>query len=174
VDERQAQASVLIRAPRVGDGDDLAHCWMDAATHYASLAPDLFRVPEAEGLAQWLEAESLNGDGEDSLMRVAEHDGHAVGFVTAAIERPAEDAARQFVRDVGRVRLVVQALVVQAAYRRRGIGAQLMLAAEEWGRGRGADIALLDAYVRSDLSVPFYEGRMGYSRRALRFRKTLA
>lgn len=45
--------------------------------------------------------------------------------------------------------------------------------AEEWGRERGAVIALLDTYVGSEVSVPFYEQRMGYARRALRFKKRL-
>jgi len=48
-----------------------------------------------------------------------------------------------------------------------------MDAAEEWGRSNGAAIALLDTYVGSPVSVPFYEQRMGYERRALYFRKTL-
>ncbi len=44
---------------------------------------------------------------------------------------------------------------------------------EEWAGDRGASIVLLDTYIGSDLSVPFYEQRMGYSRRAVRFSKTL-
>ncbi len=47
-----------------------------------------------------------------------------------------------------------------------------MEAAERWGRGRGAAIALLDTY-DSPLSVPFYERHLGYSRRAVRLRKDL-
>jgi hypothetical protein len=46
-----------------------------------------------------------------------------------------------------------------------------MEAVEEWARSRGAVIGLLDTYIESPLSVPFYEQGMGYSRRALRFRK---
>ena len=46
-------------------------------------------------------------------------------------------------------------------------------AGEEWGRGRGTAIAVLDTYVDSPVSVPFYEQRMGYSRQELRFRKWL-
>ncbi len=30
---------------------------------------------------------------------------------------------------------------------------------------------LIDTYIESELSVPFYERRMGYKRRAVRFRK---
>jgi hypothetical protein len=39
-----------------------------------------------------------------------------------------------------------------------------MEAVEEWARSRGAVIALVDTYIKSPLSMPFYEQRMGYSR----------
>jgi GNAT superfamily N-acetyltransferase len=110
---------------------------------------------------------------EDVYALVAEKDRQVVGFITAAIERPVENAAGQLLRDSGRVRVVIHALVVQEAHRRQGIGTRLMEAVEEWARSRGAVIALVDTYIESPLSVPFYEQRMGYSRRALRFRKEI-
>ena len=70
--------------------------------------------------------------------------------------------------------MVIHALIVQEAYRHQGVGTRLMQAAEEWGRSKGAVIALLDAYINSPLSVPFCEEHLGYSRRALRFRKRLS
>jgi GNAT superfamily N-acetyltransferase len=164
---------VLIRAPRAGDGDGLARCWLDAAAYYATLNRDLFQVPEADGLAQRLEEWLLSIASEDAHTLVAEKDAQVVGFITAVVERPVENAAGQLLRDLGRVRVVIHALVVQEAHRRQGIGTRLMEAAEEWARGRGAVVALLDTYIGSPLSVPYYEQRMGYSRRALRFRKEL-
>ena len=165
--------AVLIRAPRAGDGDGVARSWLDAGAYYATLNPDLFQIPQADGLAQRLEEWLLSITAEDAHALVAEKDGQVVGFITAAVERPVENAAGQVLRDLGRVRLVIHALVVQEAHRRQGIGTRLMEAAEEWARGRGAVIALVDTYIESPLSVPFYEKRMGYSRRALRFRKEL-
>jgi GNAT superfamily N-acetyltransferase len=164
---------VLIRPPHAGDGDGLARSWLDAGAYYAAINPDLFQIPQADGLAPRLEEWLLSITSEDACALVAEKDGQVVGFLTAAVERPVENAARQFLRDLGRVRVVIHALVIQEAYRRQGIGTRLMEAAEEWARGRGAVFALVDTYVGSPLSVPFYERHMGYSRRALRFRKTL-
>jgi GNAT superfamily N-acetyltransferase len=164
---------VLIRAPRAGDGDGFARSWLDAGAYYAHLNPALFQVPEADGLAQRLEERLLSIASEDAHALVAEKDGQVVGFVTAAVERPVENAAGQLLRDLGRVRVVIHALVVQEAHRRQGIGTKLMQAAEAWAGGRGAVIALVDTYVGSPLSVPFYETRLGYSRRILRFRKEL-
>ena len=166
-------AAVILRAPRAGDGDGLARSWLDAGADYATLNPDLFQIPQADGLAQRLEEWLLSITSEEAHALVAEKDGQVVGFVTAAVERPVENAAGQLLRDLGRVRVVIHALIVQEAHRRQGTGTRLMEAAEEWARGRGAVIALLDTYIESSLSVPFYEQRMGYSRRTLRFRKEL-
>jgi GNAT superfamily N-acetyltransferase len=157
----------------VGDGEGLARCWLDVAAYYAKLNPELFQIPDADGLAQVCEDWLLNVGGETTHSLVAEIKGQVVGFVSATMHPPIEQAARQFVRDAGLTRLVIDALVVQEAYWRHGIGRRLMDAAEEWGRIRGAAIALLDTYVGSPVSVPFYEQRMGYKRRALHFRKTL-
>jgi hypothetical protein len=48
-----------------------------------------------------------------------------------------------------------------------------MRAAESWGRDRGARVARLGTYAHSPVSVPFYENRMGYQRRAIIFQKKL-
>lgn len=165
---------VLVRPPRPGDGDGLARSWIDAGEYYTSVDPECFQIPESAGLANWLEEWALKVTSEDACMLVAEVDGQAVGLVWAVVEQPIPNAARQFVRDVGLIRLMIHALVVQRAYWRRGIGTRLMQYAEAWGRSQGAEIALLDTYVGSDVSVPFYERRMGYHRRALRFVKTLS
>jgi GNAT superfamily N-acetyltransferase len=168
------QADVLIRVPRVGDGADLARVWLDTATYYARLDPELFQIPDTDELAQWCEDSALKGASENTHVLVAEHNGQVVGFISATVHPPLEDAAHQIVQDVGLTRLVIDALAVQQADWRRGIGGQLMDAIEDWGRSRGAVIALLDTYIASPVSVPFYEQRMGYRRRALYFRKTLA
>jgi GNAT superfamily N-acetyltransferase len=169
----QEQADIVVRTPLVGDGEGLARCWLDTAAYYAKLNPELFQIPDTDGLAQGCEDWLLNAGGETTLSLVAEKNGQVVGFVSAIVHPPHEQAAHQFVRDVGLTRLLIDALVVQEAYWRHGIGRKLMGAAEEWGRARGAAIALLDTYIGSPVSVPFYEQRMGYERRALHFRKTL-
>jgi GNAT superfamily N-acetyltransferase len=96
-----------------------------------------------------------------------------VGDVAARLEHPTEDAARQLLRDLGRVRLHVDALGVTEAYRRRGVGARLLHAVEAWGRGKGAVRSVLTTYHASPLSVPFYEQGMGYQRRSIVFEKRL-
>ena len=161
-----------IRSPRTGDGAGLARSWLDAGKYYNQLAPDIFQIPEEEGLAAWFE-EGLLKTPSDELYLVADYSGQAVGFIEAAIDPPLPSAARQFVRDLAYFRLNIHVLVVQQAYWRHGIGKHLIVAAEEWGRNGGARIAFLDTFIDSPVSIPFYERRMGYQRRSIRFQKLL-
>lgn len=166
-------SDIRIRPPQSGDGDGLAHVWMDAANYYVRLSPEYFVIPQTDGLAAWLDR-ILSVTSDDELALVADDDGKPVGFLVARIRRPGEDAASHFVREMTQVRLMIEGLDVARDYWRRGIGTRLMEDAEDWGRGRGAVVALLDTYLGSPVSVPFYEAHLGYRRRALRFRKTLA
>jgi GNAT superfamily N-acetyltransferase len=137
------------------------------------LDPDVGQVPDADGLEDWFEQSLAEPRPAGGLWLVAEHEGQVAGFVQGTVEPPRADARWQLQRDLARHRLIIGALAVRAASRRSGVGTALMLAIEEAGRQQDAAVALLDTNVRSDLSVPFYEGRMAYSRRALIFRKAL-
>jgi GNAT superfamily N-acetyltransferase len=124
--------SVAVRPARPSDATDLARNWIDVAQHYAELDADAFRVPAADGLVEWLEELLRRPRSEDAVWLVAEVDGRVAGDVSAHLEQPAEDADRQSLRDLGRVRMYVDALGITEAYRRRGVGARLMGAVEEW------------------------------------------
>jgi ribosomal protein S18 acetylase RimI-like enzyme len=76
------------------------------------------------------------------------------------------------VREVGVRRLSVDALAVAERFRRQGVGRMLMEAAERWGRRRGAELVVLDTWIDSPLSVPFYDA-LGYRRRQIKFDKPL-
>jgi GNAT superfamily N-acetyltransferase len=114
--------SLVVRPAQPSDAADLARNWVDAAQHYAELDADAFQVPSADGLVAWFEKLLQRPRSEDAVWLVAEVDGRVVGDVAARLERPTEDAARQLLRDLGRVRLYVDALGVEEAYRRRGVG----------------------------------------------------
>ena len=161
---------VTIRAPRPGDGAGMARVWLSAAAYYAGLDPAHFQVPPAEG--ESFEA-SFGTGGEDELMLVADLDGQLAGWLTARIEHPAPGAARQMTREHGWTRLHIDALLVDQAAWHQGLGTALLTAAEDWGRGRGAQVVRLDTYADSPVSVPFYERHMGYRRRAVVFQKPL-
>ena len=164
--------SATVRPARPGDGAAIAQVWLSAAAYYADLDPAHFQVPRAEGLAQGWEDE-LGQEDLASLRLVAEADGSVIGWLSARIEMPEAGAAIQLTREHGWTRLVVDALIVDRGHWRQGAGTALLEAAEAWGRDRGAQVARLDTYAHSPVSVPFYEDRMGYQRRSIVFQKQL-
>jgi GNAT superfamily N-acetyltransferase len=164
--------SVTVRPGRPGDGAGISRAWLSAATYYSGLDPEHFQVPRAEGLAEHWDSE-FTRQHDDSLHLVAELDGQVVGWLWARIQPPGPNASAQLVREHGWTRLEIASLIVDRDYWRSGAGTALLEAAEAWGRTRGAQVATLDTYAHSPVSVPFYEDHMGYQRRAIVFQKRL-
>lgn len=146
---------------------------MDAGRNFVMVDPRTLKLPEADGLTEWFEESLTRPRSPESLWLVAESAGEIAGFVNGTIEPARDDAHWQLVRDLGRPRLMVGVLAVAEGARRTGVGTALMNAIESAARDLGAVVSLLDTNLRSPLSVPFYENRMGYQRRAVIFRKEL-
>lgn len=162
---------ITVRAPRRGDGAAIADVLLDSARYYVELAPDDFRVPDRDGLAEFCEPDRHESDGTLSL--VAELDGELVGHLEAVLEPPAESARFQMLPDLARTRLFINLLAVDSRSWRRGVGRALVDAAESWARERGATVSRLETYLNSPVSLPFWEG-MGYRRRSVKLFKPLA
>ena len=96
---------------------------------------------------------------------VAETAGRVVGLMHV-FARPAFENRRE---------AVVQAIVVDAAFRRFGVGRELMAAAENWGRGRGCRSVVLSSNTARAPAHAFYAA-LGYrvSATSLVLRKELA
>ena len=129
-------------------------------------------MPHAEGLAESWDSQFAR-PGDDSLNLVAELGGQVVGWLWARIEPPGQNASAQLTREHGWTRLVVDSLIVDRDHWRGGAGTALLEAAEAWGLEHGAQVATLDTYAYSPVSVPFYEDHMGYQRRSIVFQKRL-
>jgi GNAT superfamily N-acetyltransferase len=164
--------TVSVRDPRPGDGRGIERLWLSAAVYYASLDPALFQVPSAEALADLFET-AIGRGGGDVLQLVAELDGHVVGWLSARVQQPDQDARVELARERGWTRLLVEVLIVDGAQWRRGTGTALLERAESWGRGKGAEVVRLGTFARSPVAVGFYEQHMGYARRAIIFQKWL-
>jgi GNAT superfamily N-acetyltransferase len=162
---------VTIRPARAGDGASLADAWIEFGREYAALDPVHFRVPEDH--EEWVESDLEVERGDDDLWLVAKRDERLVGYVQAKIDRPAEDADRQILRDLCEPILKVTALLVVEDQRRMGVGTALMRAVEDWAKSRGATRAFLNTYRGSPTAVPFYEKRMSYQPKSLGFWKQL-
>jgi GNAT superfamily N-acetyltransferase len=164
--------TVTVRSARSGDGAGISRAWLSAGAYYANLDPEHFQVPHTEGLAERLDNQ-FNQHDDDSLQLVAELDGQVVGWLWARIERPGQNASAQLTREHGWTRLAVASLIVDSDHWRGGAGTALLGEAEAWGRAHGAEVATLDTYAYSPVSVPFYEDHMGYERRSILFQKRL-
>jgi GNAT superfamily N-acetyltransferase len=164
---------IVLRPAQPGDGNDLARGWIETAKYYAALDPQAYQVPEPDGLAAWFETLLRKPRSKETIWLVAEVDGRVVGNVEARLERPIDSAPRQLLRHLGERRVVVDALGVEEPYRRRGVATRLMQAIEGWARERGATLVSLETDLASPLSMPFYERRMAYHKRAVIFQKHL-
>ena len=169
---RQAAMTVTIRAARPGDGDAIARVWLSAAAYYADLDPAHFQLPSGMALAGVFDNAITDG-GADAMQLVAELDGRVVGWLSARVAQPDENAAVELAREHGWTRLLVEVLIVDGGQWRQGTGTALLEQAESWGRGKGATVARLGTYAHSPVAVPFYEEHMGYTRRAIIFQKEL-
>ena len=164
---------MTVREYREGDAAAIVRISRENARFHAALAPDYFRVPDEEGFAELIENDAEWREAPDNLALVAEVDGEVAGYLEASVHPPLGSATWQAQRDLGEIRMTVNFVGTADAFKRRGVATSLVEAAEEWGRSKGAVAAICDTYVDSPLSIPFWERRMGYTRRAVVLRKPL-
>jgi ribosomal protein S18 acetylase RimI-like enzyme len=163
--------TIRIRPARPGDGRELADLHRDTSASLHDLDPSRFRLPDSDGMSAWIDGD-LATAGEDWICLVAEEDGHIVGQVEAKLHPPMDSARYQTRTDLGDVRGEVNSLGVRSTHRRRGIGRALMTEAEEWLKTRGARVILLDTFLASPESIPFYDA-IGYNRTSVVFEKRI-
>jgi GNAT superfamily N-acetyltransferase len=152
----------------------MARAWCDAGRFYVDVNPGDFQVPDEDGLVDWLECgvEAMESD-RDLALLVAEGSDDVIGWVGARLVTPVSDARWQLQRELATTRLIIDAVVVGEEHRGSGAGVDLVLAAERWGRGKGATVAVADGNWASGVVPRFYETRLGYRRRSLSLRKSL-
>jgi ribosomal protein S18 acetylase RimI-like enzyme len=158
-----------IRPARRGDGAGLASLHVAGARDYLELDPARFRLPDGDGLAEWLDRDLASSD-ETWICFVAEEEGVIVGQVEARLLAPLDSARYQVIAALGQVRGEVNSLGVLRSHRRRGIGRALKEHAEGWLADRGAVVIELDTLATSPESVPFYEA-IGYRPRSFIFER---
>jgi GNAT superfamily N-acetyltransferase len=107
---------------------------------------------------------AIAGDPAATVLVAEARDGAVVGWVHV---RTLQLLQRDACAEIG-------GLVVDEAWRRRGIGGQLMAAAEEWAGRQGVSLLRLRSNVIRDDAHAFYR-RLGYldSKTSLLFTKTL-
>ena len=165
--------AITIREATADDAPGITRIGLENSAFNAQIAPELFRIPDVEGFVEFIADDSEWRAQPTSLALVAEAEGEIAGYLEASLQEPMETARWQGQRDLGKIRLHINYVGTADEYKRRGVATRLVETAEEWGRACGAAVAVCDTYIDSPLSVPFWEERMGYDRRAIIFRKPL-
>ena len=160
----------LIREQRPGDGPGLARVWLDNARYYVERFPRDFRIPDEDGLAEFFDTPV---PGPDAVTFVAEVDGDVVAFAYVRMSYPDEHARFQYLAPYAEPRAHVDALGTADAYQGRGLATMLVERCEAWARERGARQIGTATYLESELSIPFWERRMGFRRKGVNLVKQL-
>lgn len=140
------------------DADAVAAALVDSSIHHNSLEPERYEVLDAGTVANDYRRGRQHPIGTPPTGRatlVAELDGRLVGVVDVRIAHPG--GSHRPLR-YG----YIAEIAVAANARRRGVGAELIRAAEAWARERGCVYTVLDYNTHNDDARRFYRDRMGY------------
>lgn len=150
--------NMRVRPATGGDSDGIARVFLESAEHHSSLDSALYLVPTFETIKERYRTgrQHPSGNKDESITFVAESEDDIVGFVDARLDRSTDAMHRDMLF------CHVVEIAVHRRFQRRGIGAQLLLAAEQWGSDNGADIALLEFHSANSQASSFYQRRMGY------------
>ncbi len=138
-----------------------------------------------DDLGEWFRLRSLlwdetpEDDHQEEMMDIIEHsdtqfvsvadlgNGRLAGFLEASIRPFVDDCSSE---NVG----YLEGWYVEPAFRRRGIGRELVAAAEKWARVQGCSEMASDAELGNGVSVAAH-GNLGYEEtsRLVHFRKNL-
>lgn len=151
--------SITIRPASMDDYDAINALMRQVDQDHIAAYPELFRPVEPprsrEFIAEWL-------GGAYTRLWLAEQDGAVAGLIQFDVQ-----AARDFPLLVPRRYVVIDTLVVDAAFRRQGVGQALMAAVHDWGIAQGLDEFELGVYSYNAEAQAFYE-RLGYEVKFLR------
>jgi ribosomal protein S18 acetylase RimI-like enzyme len=138
-----------LRAAAPADAARVNTLWQELERMHAALQPDFFRPPRPPGMST-LDLARLLQD-PHRLLAVAEIAGEVAGLVHAQIyDTPPQPLLTP------RRRAHVDTLIVDAAYRRRGLGRALVEQASAWAKHRGAAEVLLTLWSGNRDAQGFY------------------
>jgi diamine N-acetyltransferase len=147
--------TIRIRPGTVEDYPQPSEVLAETFTLHQQAMPEHFRATDSPPPTRAVIEELLRDD--HAAWFLAEADGRIVGFVTLRL-RPASHEL--FL--VPEARAIVESLGILPAWRRRGIARQLMAAAEQWARQRGARRILLNVWEFNAGALGFY-ATVGYT-----------
>ena len=153
-----AHPSITIRPAVADDAEDIVRTFLESAELHTTLDPARYAVPSFEAISTRYQEGQRHWDGSDGkgITLVADLGGQIVGFIDARLEQSLDPMHRDLVYcDVAEI-------AVAGHDRNKGIGGQLLRAAETWGREQGADYSSLEFHAANTTASRFYQNRMGY------------
>jgi len=149
-------AAITIRPAVPEDADAIARTFLESAEYHARLDPERYSVPALETIAtHYQERQLLPEASAEHITLAAELSGEIVGFIDARLEQSPDLMHRQITY------CHIAEIAVSAPHQNKGVGGQLLRAAEDWGRRQGAHFASLEQHAANTHATAFYQ-RMGY------------
>jgi len=152
--------TAIIRPAEESDLNVLCDLYYEFHEFHADHLPAYLRSlgePSADDRMALTEKIKVIIQGSDSAILVAEDSGRVIGFAEIYLKHP--DPTNPYLTPTPHAHL--QSLSVTRAFRRKGIGSQLMLSAEAWVKSRGALEMRLDTWEFSAGPLDFYQ-KTGY------------
>jgi ribosomal protein S18 acetylase RimI-like enzyme len=155
--EASSRVAITIRPAVSRDADGITRVYLESAEYHAGLDAERYWIPEATEIsARYREGRQHPPDaGADAITLVAEISGEIVGFADARLTQSPDPMHRQMIY------CYVVEIAVSSRHQGQGLGAQLLRAAEDWGRRQGAEFASLEYLAANQRASLFYE-RLGY------------
>ena len=155
MNERSSSTGINIRPANSQDANGIAGIYMESAHYHASLDPERYGIPDAEFIKARYREGRQHPPSEEAVTLVAAMNNEIVGFVDARLSRSPDPMHREMLY------CHIVEIAVSNQHQGKGLGAQLLRAAEDWGRERGADLASLEYLAANQRAQLFYE-QLGY------------
>lgn len=141
--------SILVRPARSRDVPALVRLRVANAERHIQLAPDIYRVPDAEAVRRHFE--EVLADGSEVLISVAEVAGEVVGMAELVLLAEPPDHQILVPRRAAEIHTVVL-----DGHRGCGVGSTLVAAAERSAADRGISIIYAGIFAPNEDAVGFY------------------
>lgn len=156
---------IIIREAQDADRPALEECMAELQAFELSI--ELNRVPPEAIRGRYLDELFANCAKSDGAIFIAELNGRVIGFVCIFCRVDSEEMI-----ELHREHAYVSDLVVLAPFRRLGVGAQLMHAAESRARSQGAQRILVGVLAANSAALQLYHA-LGYADREIVLEKPL-
>jgi ribosomal protein S18 acetylase RimI-like enzyme len=141
--------SLHIRPATLNDRDAIERLLRQADALHCSLRPDLFQPVAGPSRPSELMAGIIESPDSDYLL--VEHSGAVIGVAEVSVMPPASGPMFQRIRKAS-----LTNLVVDEAWRGRGVGQRLLAAVKQWAAERDVDRVEVTVYSSNEAAVEFY------------------